>query len=142
MSAYRIVRILTGLCRLLTWIFVVTSMILVGWGLLSCMRGGSSTFRIMATEGGGHDRNAVGLTYVGWSGALLSLAQMTVVVWAMWASRNRKVVFRSIGHLILIAWAGLWTANAFHVFGDGEYGLVHVLPVFFVSMCIGAILDL
>jgi hypothetical protein len=82
--------------------------------------------------------DAWGLTDVGRPGVVLGLAELVLIFSALWASRARNLGYRSMGHLILILWAGLWMGNAFYVFADGTFGLIYAAPFFFVCTCVRA----
>ena len=86
--------------------------------------------------------DAWGLTYLGRGGTVLALVELVMLVGALWASRTRARALRSLGHLVLILWAGLWMANAFYVFADGEFGLIYLMPLLFLCTCLRAGQDL
>lgn len=132
--------ILARLVRSLAWLFAVGTATLIGycWVLLTFLPHPGRHCTIMSCG----STDAWGLTYLGWRGAVLTLVELVLVVGASCAARTRSRVFRSIGHLVLILWAALWTANAFYVFADGTFGLVYVMPFFFACTCVRAMLDL
>jgi len=132
-------KLLVFFVRFCVWFFVVTTVMSVGFASIACMVYPDSQQRIMSSGGGTNVISAWGLTYSGRGGAVLGAAQVIVVLWALWASRARKTVYRRTGHIILVLWAGLWTANAFYVFGDGTFGLIYVIPFFLLCTCIRAL---
>ncbi len=133
-------QILSPLGRFFAWLFAVGTMALLGvfWMLPLCVQRADRRAAIM-TDG---RTNSWGLTYFGWSGTVLALVEFILVVGALWASSTHHLASRAIGHLVLILWAGLWTVNAFRVFADGTFGLIYIMPFFFVCTCIRAVLDL
>jgi hypothetical protein len=104
-----------------------------------CIVKPDSTHRIMGSSVAGVVKSSWALTYSGWPGALLALAQLITVVAALWASTTRKTPHRQIGHLILILWAALWTVNAFRVFPDGDFNLIYWMPLALLCTCIRAV---
>jgi hypothetical protein len=134
-----IMKILVFFVRFCVWFFVVMTVISVSFASIACVVYPDSQNRIMASGGGANVISAWGLTYSGWGGAVLGMAEVIIVVWALLASRTRKVVYRRTGHIILILWAGLWAANAFYVFGDGTFGLIYVMPFFLLCTCLRAL---
>jgi hypothetical protein len=133
-------QILARLGRFFAWLFAVGTVALLGvfWMLPIWVQRADRRPAIM-TDG---RTNSWGLTYFGWRGTVLALAEFILVAGALWASRTRHRASRSIGHLVLILWAGLWVVNAFRVFADGTFGLIYIMPFFFVCTCIRAALDL
>ena len=134
-------KILVWLVRFCVWFFVVMTVISVSFATIACVVEPDSQQRIMACGDGVKTISAWGLTYTGWGGAVLGMAEVIIVVWALWASRARRTVYRRIGHIILVLWAGLWAANAFYVFGDGTFGLIYVIPFFLLCTCVRALLS-
>jgi len=130
--------ILAWLARFFAWSFAVATLLGVFWMLLMRLQRGDRHPTMMSNG----LTDAWGLTYAGRGGAILALLELVLLVGALWASGVRSLAYRSIGHLILILWAGLWTANAFYVFGDGSFGLIYLLPFFFLCACVRAALDL
>ena len=128
------------LFRLFAWFFAVGTATLLGvcWARLMFLPG-ADRHTTMMSDG---RTDAWGLTYLGRPGAVLALAELILVVGAMWASANRRRSYRAMGHLLLILWAGLWTANAFYVFVNGAFGLIYVMPFFFVCTCVRAAVEL
>jgi hypothetical protein len=92
--------------------------------------------RIMATGDGVHITCAWGLTYHGRAGHMIAVVQAILVATALWATTSRLSAIRRIGLIGLVIWAGLWTLNAFYVFPEGEFGLIHV-TVFFLICTLG-----
>lgn len=86
--------------------------------------------------------SVLGPDLLGWRRTVLALVEFVLVVGALWASRTRPLASRSVGHLVLILRAGLWVVNAFRVFADGTFGLIYILPFFFVCTCLRAALEL
>ncbi|MHC1766323.1 MAG: hypothetical protein AB9869_18830 [Verrucomicrobiia bacterium] len=136
----RLLQILTWVSRFFAWCFAVGTLTLLGvfWALLVFV---PRTDRHTTMMSNGLT-DAWGLTYVGRPGVVLGLAELILVFSALWASRTRHLACRSMGHLVLVLWAGLWMANAFFVFADGTFGLIYVTPFFFVCTCVRAVLDL
>ena len=135
-------KILVFFVRFFVWFFVITTVMSVGFASIGCAVYPDSQQRIMASGGGDNVISSWGLTYTGWGGAALGAVQVIVVLWALRASRTRKVAYRRTGHIILILWAGLWTANAFYVFGNGTFGLIYVMSFFLLCTCVRALLGL
>ena len=133
-------KIFSLLVGLFVWFFVLTTALSVTLAMLSCVVYPDSQNRIMCTGGGDNIKSAWGLTYYGWSGAVLAFVQAVVVVSALWASRHRKMVYRRAGNVVLILWAGLWAANAFYIFGNGKFNLIYVIPFFLLCTCIRAVM--
>lgn len=135
-------KVLVFFVRFCVWFFIVMTVVSVSLASIACVVEPDSQNRIMASGGGDNVISAWGLTYSGRGGAVLGAAQVIVVLWVLWASRMRKVVYRRIGHIILVLWAGLWTANAFYVFGNGTFGLIYVMSFFLLCTCLRALLGL
>ncbi len=135
-----LLQILAWLVRFLAWLFAVGTVTVLGvcWMRLTFVPRADRHCTMM-TDG---FTDALGLTYVGWRGAILAFVEFFLVLGALWASRTCYLASRSIGHLILILWAGLWMANAFYVFADGTFDLIYILPFVFLCTCLRAALDL
>ena len=133
--------VLAAFVRFMAWLFAVVSVITIAAAPIVCITKVPARFVVMDSGNGTNDTTAWGLTYVGWSGAAIALAEVIAVVWALAASRSRKIHWRVAGHLALILWAGLWTLGAFHVFSDGTFSLIYVLPVFLACTLLRAALD-
>lgn len=126
------------LVRFFAWLFAVGTLLPLSWMLLTYVRRGDAHGTMMTDS----ITEAWGLTYLGWPGAILAAVEFVLVFGALWASTTRSLAYCSIGHLILVLWAGLWMANAFYVFRDGTYSLIYILPFFFLCTCLRAALDL
>jgi hypothetical protein len=135
-----LLQILARLGRFFAWSFALGTTVLLGvfWMLPLFVHRADRRPAIM-TDG---RTNSWGLTYLGWRGAVLALVEFILVAGALWASGTRQLASRSIGHLVLILWAGLWMVNAFRVFADGTFGLIYIMPFFFLCTCLRAALDL
>lgn len=140
--AYTSAKRLVSLAYIMAWFFAVASALWVGFVSILCLAHPQELHCIMATSVNGTLTISWALTYQGWRGVLLALAEVMVVVWALLTSRARKTIWRFIGHFVLISWVGLWTVNAFRVFSDGTLGLIYILPIFLICTCIRAALDL
>ena len=132
-----LLQILICLVRFFTWFFAIGTFLAVCWMFLMCVRDMDSHCTMMSNG----ITQAWGLTYTGWGGAILSLVEAILVVGALCVSRTRHLAYRSLGHLILILWAGMWLVNAFSVFADGTFRLIYIMPLFFLCTCLRAALD-
>ena len=135
-------KVLIWSARLCAWLFAVTTVIGVAGAMVLCVVRPDATHRIMGTSVGGMVKSSWALTYAGWQGALLALGEVIAVIAGLVTSITRKTPHRPIGHLILVAWAALWTINAFRVFPDGEFNLIYWMPFFLLCTCIRAAANL
>jgi hypothetical protein len=135
-------KVLVWPARIFAWLFAVTTTIGVAGAMILCIVKPDSTHRIMGMSVGGVVKSSWALTYVGWPGALLALAQVVALSGSLWASTTRKSPHRHLGHLVLIFWAALWTINAFRVFPDGDFNLIYWMPFSLLCTCIRAAANL
>lgn len=130
--------LLMSLVYFVAWSFGIVTLLAVCWMFTTCVQDADSHCTMMS-NGVTH---AWGLTYTSRQGAVLALVECVLVAGALWASKTRTLACRSIGHSILILWAGLWMANAFYVFAHGTFGLIYCLPFCFLCTCLRAARDL
>lgn len=112
MNRQRRVRIWTGTAIAM----VLASLAPLLIGVVAAVRGGidpHTALYILHVQNGATEHRSLGLTYIGAAGHGLLLGEFVVVLSALVLSLLRKSALRRLGLLILCAWSGLWTANAF-----------------------------
>jgi hypothetical protein len=93
------------------WLFIICTIGQLSWAFWSLLPGGETTTKFISTTTDGVEHNAIGLTYSGWFGIGLARAEFIFVVLATVLSVFATGMWRRIGHVALIAWAGLYTGN-------------------------------
>ena len=94
------------------WILTLGTLFVVVWFFVALTLDPTTACRTWSVGTGPDLTGAVGLTYDGRVGQLLAGAQIALVLAALTVSMNRRLILRRLGHLGLIAWAGLWLGNA------------------------------
>ncbi len=100
------------------WVFVLGTLFGLSWVIASLLGNPSDPAVMIGTEVDGKAWTAWGLTYRGTIGLVLAIVQGVAVAAAAVASAlpaARATRMRRIGHVVLCAWAALWTLNALQV---------------------------
>ena len=114
------------------WLFAIATLLALVLVLAISWNEPDGVSRIMAVGDGVNIKSAYGLTYRGRVGHLISIVQAVLIIAALWGSTSHVSLIRRPGLIVLTIWAVLWTANAFYVFPQGEFGLVPATLFFFV----------
>ena len=128
----RILRIVSLIAVSCAWFFAIATILSLILIIVIDFNKPDAVGRIMSTGDGINIKSAWGLTYAGRTGHLLAALQIILIAAALWASTSGFSSIRRIGLIALVAWAGLWTLNAFYVFPDGEFLLVFQTVFFFI----------
>lgn len=106
------------------WFFIVVSLLHLLWAIGVQWSGPRGTFKLYHTVVDGISYDAWALTYTGFVGLLLAMAQVLVVGGAVVASTlpfGRTLRARRVGHLVLCGWSALWMINLMRLAGiDGQ----------------------
>jgi hypothetical protein len=100
------------------WVFVLGTLFGLSWVIASLLGNPSDPAVMIGTEVDGKPWTAWGLSYRGTMGMVLAIVQGVAVAAAAVASAlpaDRATRVRRIGHVVLCAWAAMWTLNAFQV---------------------------
>ena len=129
---WRILHICSLIAGGCAWIFAIATLLALVLVLAISWNEPDSVSRIMASGDGADIKSAYGLTYSGRIGHLIAIVQAVLIIAALWASISNVSLIRRAGLIVLTIWAFLWTANAFYVFPQGNFGLIHITLLFFV----------
>jgi hypothetical protein len=104
------------------WIEIALGIVALGWVAYTVYQVGrfggavlldlSTTSRIMSVRNGEQIISAIGLTYTGFGGAVLVVAELLVVGGAAGLSLSRRTTLRRSSLIVLSCWALLWLGNA------------------------------
>ncbi len=133
---WRIFRIYSLFVTICAWLFAIATSLALILIVVMDFNKADAVGRIMATGDGVHITSAWGLTYHGRAGHMIAVFQVILVAAALWATTSRLSAIRRIALIGLVIWAGLWTLNAFYVFPDGKFGLIHA-TIFFLICTLG-----
>jgi hypothetical protein len=96
------------------WMFAIGTLAIVAYTAWSYWPGtaaGRSASIMSVTDDDGVLHALVGLRYVGVPGMVLLLTEIVVLLAALVMSVRSRSRWRSIGHGILVFWAGLWLGS-------------------------------
>ncbi len=106
------------------WFFIVVSLLHLLWAIGVKWAEPAGTFKLYHTVVDDISYDAWALTYTGFVGLLLAMAQVLVVGGAVVASTlpfGRTLRVRRAGHLVLCGWSALWAINLLRLAGiDGQ----------------------
>jgi hypothetical protein len=97
------------------WIFAVgtlAALVFIAWVRWP---GTGTTSHIMGVSVEGETYAGLGFRYVGIPGTVLVLAEAMYLAAGIFLSVLRRSRLRRIGHVMLVAWAGLWLGNAVNI---------------------------
>ena len=97
------------------WIFAVGTLAALVGMAWARWPGTDSTSHIMGVSVEGETYAGLGFRYVGIPGTVLILAEALYLAAGIVLSVLRRNRLRRIGHVMLVAWAGLWLGNAVNI---------------------------
>jgi hypothetical protein len=126
------------------WIFALGTLAALVYIVWVRWPGTGNTSHIMGVSVNGETFAGLGFRYVGVPGTVLALAEAIFVLAGIVLSIYPRDKLRRIGHVMLVAWAGLWLGNAVNVArlaGDfTRYVWIGLLVLFFLSTVLRAVL--
>lgn len=119
------------------WFMAVGSLGSLLWVLWWRWPGGDSVSQIMSMTVNGEDHTGLGMSYVGYGGTALVMAEAIAVLAAIVMSVLPAATPRRIGHVLLVAWAALWLGNAIYVsqFGFSALWAMLIASFSFLLLC-------
>ena len=117
----------TSLANIIVWVFGLATVAVVFQAALNLVQSPGQPVSVFGYNGGGAFREALGLTFggeqsfftkvglgvlTGMEGAFLAAAEAVLIVLALLMSLLPNPGARRFGAFVLMAWVGLWLANA------------------------------